>query len=195
MRRLRSTALSSTSLCQRLSCFMFLVSHRCFARLSHRSAVIFFATGLILFTTVARVSRWSAQTTGGRILSGSLANTSFIGLPMIETFYGASFLGLGILIDQLGTYMVLSTVGIVVALMYSTSWTETVAAASVVLKVLKFTPFQALLLALVLRPLDVPEGVEQLLDRLGVTLAPLALVLVGYQLRLCDLAGRIPASL
>ncbi len=112
---------------------------------------------------------------------------------MIETFYGASFLGLGILIDQLGTYMVLSTVGIVVALMYSTSWTETVAAASVVLKVLKFTPFQALLLALVLRPLDVPEGVEQLLDRLGVTLAPLALVSVGYQLRLCDLAGRIPA--
>jgi len=37
------------------------------------------------------------------MLTGGLANTSFIGLPMIETFYGPQFLGLGILIDQLGS--------------------------------------------------------------------------------------------
>jgi malate permease and related proteins len=154
---------------------------------------ILFGIGLILFATVARVARWSAQTTGGLILSASLANTSFLGLPMIETFYGVSFLGVGILIDQLGTYMVLSTVGIIVAVMYSTSQTENVSAASVMLKVLKFAPLQALLLALILRPFDFSEGLEQLLGRLGATLAPLALVSVGYQLRLGDLAGRIPA--
>jgi predicted permease len=34
---------------------------------------------------------------------------------------------------------------------------------------------------------------EQLLGRLGATLAPLALVSVGYQLRFADLKGRIPA--
>ena len=38
---------------------------------------------------------------------------------MIEAFYGTSFLGIGILIDQLGTYMVLSTVGIFVAVIFS----------------------------------------------------------------------------
>jgi hypothetical protein len=38
---------------------------------------------------------------------------------MIETFYGSEFLGLGILIDQLGSYLVLSTVGIFVASLYS----------------------------------------------------------------------------
>src|SRR5215216_3089274 len=76
-----------------------------------------FALGLLLFVSVARAARWNAQTTGGLILSGSLANTSFVGLPMIEAFYGVAFLGIGILIDQLGTYMVLSTLGIFVAAM------------------------------------------------------------------------------
>ena len=151
-----------------------------------------FAFGSMLFLTVARFARWPAQTTGGLILSASLANTSFMGLPMIETFYGVSFLGVGILIDQLGTYLVLSTLGIFVAAMFSSNDGVPVSAASVMGKVARFAPFQALLLALVLRPIDFGESVEQLLTRLGSTLAPLALVSVGYQLRLSDLAGRIP---
>ena len=154
---------------------------------------ILFGGGLVLFVTAAKFARWSAQTTGGLILSASLANTSFLGLPMIETFYGASFLGIGILIDQLGTYLVLSTLGIIVAAMYSSAQTDGVSVSSVVRKVVKFPPLQALLLALILRPIDFPAELEQLLGRLGATLAPLALVSVGYQLRLGDLKGRIPA--
>jgi len=154
---------------------------------------ILFAIGLSLFVTIAKLANWSAQTTGGLILSASLANTSFLGLPMIETFYGASFLGAGILIDQLGTYLVLSTLGIVVAVTYSSSQIDGASPASIARKVAKFAPFQAVVLALLLRPIAFPEGLDQLLSRLGATLAPLALVSVGYQLRLADLAGRIPA--
>jgi malate permease and related proteins len=154
---------------------------------------ILFAIGLSLFVTIAKLANWSAQTTGGLILSASLANTSFLGLPMIETFYGASFLGAGILIDQLGTYLVLSTFGIIVAVMYSSSQTDGASPASIARKVVKFAPFQAVVLALLLRPIEFPEGLDQLLTRLGATLAPLALVSVGYQLRLADLAWRIPA--
>jgi predicted permease len=154
---------------------------------------ILFAVGLLVFVTASKLARWSPQTTGGLILSGSLANTSFLGLPMIETFYGVSFLGVGILIDQLGTYMVLSTLGIIVAVMYSASPSTSVSVASVLRKVVKFTPFQALLLALVLRPIEFPAGLDELLGRLGSTLAPIALVSVGYQLRLGDLKGRISA--
>ena len=65
--------------------------------------------------------------------------------------------------------------------------------ASIARKVAKFAPFQAVVLALLLRPIAFPEGLDELLSRLGATLAPLALVSVGYQLRLADLAGRIPA--
>lgn len=152
-----------------------------------------FGIGLLLFVCAARLARWNTSTTGGLILSGSLANTSFVGLPMIETFYGVSFLGVGILIDQLGTYMILSTLGIIVAAAFSASQAENFSFAKMMHKVVVFAPFQALVLALVLRPIDFPVGLEHLLDRLGSTLTPLALVSVGYQLRLADIKGRISA--
>jgi predicted permease len=152
-----------------------------------------FGIGLLLFVSVARLARWTTPTTGGLILAGSLANTSFVGLPMIETFYGVSFLGVGILIDQLGTYMILSTLGIIVAATFSATQAENFSFARVVHKVVAFAPFQALMLALVLRLIDFPVGLEHLLDRLGSTLTPLALVSVGYQLRLADIKGRVPA--
>ena len=55
------------------------------------------------------------------MMLGGLGNTSFVGLPMIETYYGSAYLPIGILIDQLGTYLVLSTLGIAVACVYSES--------------------------------------------------------------------------
>ena len=70
-------------------------------------AWVMFALGCGFFWLVGRALRFSRATTGGLMLTGGLANTSFIGLPMIETFYGPQFLGLGILIDQLGSYFVL----------------------------------------------------------------------------------------
>jgi hypothetical protein len=33
------------------------------------------------------------------MLSGGLANMSFVGLPMIEAFYGPAFLSVGILVE------------------------------------------------------------------------------------------------
>jgi malate permease and related proteins len=58
-------------------------------------------------------------TTGALILTAGLANTSFMGVPMIEAFYGQSYTGIGLLIDQLGTYLVLSTLGLSIACLCS----------------------------------------------------------------------------
>lgn len=149
-----------------------------------------FGLGVLFFHMVGRMARLQPATVGGLTLSGSLANTSFVGIPMIEAFYGAAFVGVGVLIDQLGTYMVLSTLGILVAAVYATG---TASPAAVARRVLTFPPFQALLLALLLMPVDYPAAVEGILDRLGATLAPLALFSVGYQLRLADLEGRLRA--
>ena len=82
-------------------------------------AWVMFGVGCGFFWLAARALNFSRATTGGLMLTGGLANTSFIGLPMIDTFYGPQFLGLGILIDQLGSYFVLSTLGILVASLYS----------------------------------------------------------------------------
>jgi predicted permease len=153
-------------------------------------AWVLFGLGVVFFITLGRAAGWSRGTIGGLILVGGLANTSFLGLPMIETFYGEEHLGLGILIDQLGSYMVLSTLGILIAATYAAG---AASPAAIARKILRFPPFQAVLLALALKPLEYPEGLEIVLGKLGATLAPLALVSVGYQLRLGELRGRIAA--
>jgi predicted permease len=155
---------------------------------------LMFGLGVALFVVAGRYAGWARPTTGGLILTGSLANTSFVGLPMIETFYGTAFLSIGILIDQLGTYLVLSTAGIIVAALFAAQSGESgsrVTAGQIARKIATFPPFLALIVALLLRPVDFPPEFEDLLGRLGGTLAPLALVSVGFQLRLEDLGGRL----
>ena len=151
-------------------------------------AWVMFALGCGFFWLAGRALSFSRATTGGLMLTGGLANTSFIGLPMIETFYGPQYLGLGILIDQLGSYFVLSTLGILVASLYSSG--RSVSAMAVVRKIALFAPFQAFVLALLLMPLDYPAWLDELLRRLGATLVPIALVSVGYQLQLSHVQGR-----
>ena len=76
---------------------------------------LLFAAGAGFFWAVGRWLNLSRGTLGALVLTGSLANTSFVGLPMIETWYGREQMGVGIVIDQLGSYLVLSTLGILVA--------------------------------------------------------------------------------
>jgi predicted permease len=154
---------------------------------------LMFALGAGFFWVLSRAMRLSAMTTGALILSGGLANTSFVGLPMIESFYGRSQMGIGILIDQLGTYLVLSTLGIAVAAIYSEGANSP---RDILKRVFTFPPLLALLLALALMRVHYPQWIDEILRRLGDTLSPLALVSVGLQLRLDQLRGnRSPLAL
>lgn len=153
-------------------------------------AWVMFGVGCGFFWLAARALGFSRATTGGLMLTGGLANTSFIGLPMIDTFYGPQFLGLGILIDQLGSYFVLSTLGILVASLYSG---HSMNAKTVIRKIVLFVPFQAFVLALLLMPFEYPIWLDELLKRLGATLVPIALVSVGYQLQLSQVRGKAHA--
>jgi len=150
-------------------------------------AWVMFGVGFVFFKMVGKIWALPAATVGALTLTGSLANTSFIGLPMIETFYGQQGLALGILIDQMGTYMVLSTLGIVVAAMYGQG--AGISTRAVVIKVLTFAPFVAFLIALLLIPVHYPDWFTGLLRRLGTTLVPLALVSVGYQIQWSAVRG------
>ena len=153
-------------------------------------AWVMFGLGCAFFWWVGRVMRWRRATTGALMLTGSLANTSFVGVPMIEAYFGRQGIGLGILIDQAGTYLVLSTLGMLVAMYYAHGSRPTVRA--VAKKVFTFFPFLAFLAALALLPVHYPAWAVDLLDRLGSTLVPLALVSVGYQVQFGEMRGRLP---
>lgn len=128
-------------------------------------------------------------TIGALMLTGSLGNTSFIGVPMIEAYFGGHGVGLGLLIDQAGTYLVLSTLGMLVATIYAQGSMPT--AHAIAKKVFTFAPFIAFIAALLLIPVTYPTWLETLLDRLGSTLVPLALVSVGFQIQFGESRGRM----
>lgn len=131
------------------------------------------------FALLGRLLQLPRRTTGALVLLGGLG-TSFVGLPMIEAYYGKELLGVGILADQLGTFMVLSTLGVLAASIYSSG---TPSLHAMPRKVLYFPPFQALVLALILRPVPFPDWTVTILRKLADTVTPLALVSVGFQLR------------
>jgi len=124
-------------------------------------------------------------TVGALILTGGLGNTSFFGLPMIEAYYGHQGIVSGIVVDQLGSFLVLSTLGITVAGIYSSGRPT---AAEIGRRIALFPPFIALTIALLSIPLEYAPWFTSLLKRLGDTLAPLALLSVGLQLRLGHIA-------
>ncbi len=142
---------------------------------------ILFGTGAIVFGAIGRWLELSRAAIGALTLVGGLGNTSFVGLPMIESLQGRDGLGLGLLIDQLGSYLALCTVGVFVAALYGAE--ERASVRTMAIKVAGFPPFIALVAALLTRSFVLPSAVDAVLVRLGDTLAPLALLSVGLQLR------------
>lgn len=139
-----------------------------------------FITAFFFFKIMQKVMNLSNETTGCLILVGGLGNTSFVGLPMITAYYGAEYVGIGILCDQPGSFLVLSTLGIMVATMHSSG---TASAAGIAKKIITFPPFQAVMLGLAFRAVPIPEWSIGMMKGLGATITPLAMVSVGYQLK------------
>ncbi len=148
--------------------------------------IVFFAS-VVLFWLLGRMLNFSRKTTGALSVVAGLGNTSFIGLPVIESFFGADKMQLGIIIDQLGTYLVLSTLGILAVCFYAEG--PSLTHRDILKRIAGFPPLIALAAALLLLPLPYPDWFASILARLGGTLAPLALVSVGLQLRAAALSG------
>lgn len=134
------------------------------------------------------IGRWlelPRATVGALVVVGGLGNTSFFGLPMVEAYYGEAGLSAAIVADQLGSFLALSILGITVAGIYSTGRPT---AAEIIKRIALFPPFIALVVAFALIPFEYAPWFGVLLKRLGDTLAPLALLSVGMQLRLGHVA-------
>ena len=158
-------------------------------------AWLLFGCAWLLFAISGTALKMDRRRIGALVLVGGLGNTSFVGLPMIEAYYGKEQLGVGIIADQLGTFMTLSTLGILAATLYSSGSTSPRQMAR---KIVLFPPFQALVLALLLRPVAFPTWTVAILQKLGDTLTPLALVSVGFQLHfggLREVLGPLSAGL
>lgn len=149
---------------------------------------LLFAASAVLFWAVGRALQLPRATTGALAVVGGLGNTSFMGLPMIEAFYGPGGMPIGIVVDQLGTYLVLSTAGIMLICFYAEG---AVTGRQIARRIVTFPPLIALVLAIALIPVTYPGWASMVLTRLGGTLAPLALVSVGLQLNFGAIRGNL----
>ncbi|MBK7585291.1 MAG: AEC family transporter [Myxococcales bacterium] len=147
--------------------------------------VLIFAVAWLLLGLAGRVLGWSRKVTACLLLTAGLANTSFVGFPLIEALYGPAGLARAILVDQ-GQFLVLATAGIVTA-----GWGRGEARPSVTAllrRLIAFPPFVAFVLAVALRGTTFPPFLTALLEKLAQLVVPLALLAVGWQLRV-DMRG------
>lgn len=134
------------------------------------------------------VRRGGARGVAGALaLCAGLANTSFVGLPLIGALGGAEALGPAVVVDQLGSFFALAVGAVPLAAWLSGGKASV---GYVARRLVTFPPFLALVAALLLRPLPFPGAVETGLAALGVLLSPLALASVGWQLEPSALGGQ-----
>jgi predicted permease len=151
-------------------------------------AWIVFGVGYVFFRFMGRIFGLDDKTVACLTIVAGLGNTSFVGLPMIEAFFGVEYLGVGMLCDQAGTFMALAIPGIMLAARVSGQGVD---GGTVIKRILFFPPFIALAVGLALQPVSYPDWLSSLLSRLGATLTPLALLSVGMTLRLREIRGNV----
>lgn len=150
-------------------------------------AWVIFGGGLLFFGLARRFFGLTRETFGCLMLTAAMSNVVFIGLPMIEAFFGRELIYVAFLCDSPGTSLVLALPGVILASTLSAkrptggAWAQVRASLR---RVLGFPPFQALLLGLALRAVPLPDWLLSGLSRLGATLVPLSLLSVGLGLRL-----------
>ena len=142
-----------------------------------------FLISFLFFTSLAKWLGWSRKLTGCLILTGGLGNTSFVGFPIIQALYGEKGLQTAIVVDQPGSFVVMATLGIITATIFSKGKPD----AKVILsKILLFPPFLAFAAGCLMNVMqkDFTDEFQMVFQKLGSTVTPVALIAVGLQLKI-----------
>ncbi|WP_337967026.1 AEC family transporter [uncultured Flavobacterium sp.] len=146
------------------------------------SGWICFILAFVFFHFLGRKFGWSNKLIGCLILTAGLSNSSFLGYPIIEALFGKKGLETAVLVDQPGTFVVVSTLGVFVAAFYSKGSPNAI---SIIKKVLLFPPFLTFVVACLMNISDYQFNIDiqAFLLKLGSLVTPLALLSVGLQLQ------------
>jgi predicted permease len=138
------------------------------------------SAALILVTGMS--FRWSRKTTGVLLLVVPIGNTSFMGVPMVNAFFGEVGIPYLIIYDQLGTMLIFALYGSVILALYGREGELKIA--EVARRALLFPPTMALLAGLLLRGWPYPDAVIKVLGTVAGMLTPLVMTAIGFLLRI-----------
>lgn len=143
---------------------------------------IIFGVAYFLFPFLGKKFNWDKELVGCLILTGAFCNSAFVGFPVIDALYGKAALKHAIFLDQAGSFLIVSSFGIWIALTYSSGKMRK---RVLFKKILFFPPFIAFVVGILGGFLGWrAEGVtREVLEKLAGLLTPMALICVGLQLK------------
>ena len=150
---------------------------------------VFVVMALLAFGA-ARLLRLPRTIAGGFVIAVALGNTGYIGYPITEAIFGPGALPEAIFYDVFGTVTVLVLFGMLIAQRFGDNDEARV---NPLKELATFPAVWALLLALVLRPLPIPNVVGNGLALLASMVAPLIMLSVGLSLRFSALGRDVGA--
>ncbi|MEB2773778.1 AEC family transporter [Algoriphagus sp. D3-2-R+10] len=144
------------------------------------SAWFTFLLSWLIFGMLGKILKWDRQTTGCLVIVAGLANTSFLGFPVVEGLYGKEGLPIALLIDQGGSFLLVSSLAILVGSIYSHKEGNL---REIPLKILRFPPFGFLLVTIAMSILGwkTPEFLIPIVSLIGKTMAPVAIFAIGLK--------------
>jgi len=141
--------------------------------------VIFSGSAVLL---LCKAMKWSRDTTGALLLMVPLGNTSFLGVPMVERFFGSAGVPYAILYDQFGSFLALSSYGTLILALYGSG--ARISLLPIIKRIILFPPFLALGTALYLHGTTFPGWLHTLLSMAAKSMVPVVMVAIGFQMRL-----------
>jgi predicted permease len=145
------------------------------------TAWIAWLSAFAMLAVVAKLRRWDRATTGALVVTATVGNTAFVGLPLIEGIFGHEALPTATLVDQGGSFVIVSTATVLTAASFAGRRSS---AAAIARKLLTFPPVVGSLVALATHRIALPVALEQVIERVASLVVPLALLSVGMRLRL-----------
>ncbi|KAB7769814.1 AEC family transporter [Xanthomonas maliensis] len=142
---------------------------------------------LPLLWGVSRLLRLPRQAYAALLMCVVFTNSSFIGFPMVRALLGDHALPYAVVYDQFGTFLLLSTVGLVILARYSGDAPPS--ARMILQRITRFPPLWALLVAVTVMPEQPPAWIATSLKTLADAMLPLVMLAVGLSLQL-----RLPAE-
>lgn len=144
------------------------------------SAWIIFFMSIGYAFAIGRLLKWDKKTIACIILCCGLGNTSFVGFPILNYFYGAESIRYAIFVDQPGSFLIMSTLGVLIAAYFSSSdYTHK----DIYKRLLKFPPFLVFIIALFIPKDFIGGNVLKSLEFLGMWMIPLAMLSLGLQFK------------
>ncbi|MES2411220.1 MAG: AEC family transporter [Bacteroidota bacterium] len=146
-------------------------------------AWIGFLLSFVFFYVIGKRMGWPNRLIGCLVITAGLGNTSFVGFPIIQALYGEEGLKTAIIVDQPGSFVVMATLGIITAGIFSKGEPSR---NEILKKILLFPPFIAFALACLMNvfKFDFNDHFQTVFQKLGATVTPVALLAVGLQLKI-----------